>query len=127
MLNLETGHLNFCNAGHNPPIIGCGDPNAHFLEVEPNAPIGLWPDLEYVGEEIDTIKGSTLLVYSDGLNEAENILLEQFGDDRLMNILTNNSFVSSQHIVNSLKSEVENHRQDASPNDDLTMFCLRVD
>ncbi len=127
MLNLETGHLNFCNAGHNPPIISCGDPNAHFLEVEPNAPIGLWPDLEYVGEEIDTIKGSTLLVYSDGLNEAENILLEQFGDDRLMNILTNNSFVSSQHIVNSLKSEVENHRQDASPNDDLTMFCLRVD
>ena len=101
MLDIETGHLDFCNAGHNPPIIGCGEKNARFLEIESNAPIGLWPDLEYIGEEIDDIKNRTLLVYSDGLNEAENLDQQQFGDDHLMNILSSTPF-------------------------DLTMFCLRL-
>ncbi len=127
MLDLESGHLSFCNAGHNPPIIDCGEKTAQFLEVVPNAPIGLWPDLNYEGEEIENIKGRTLLVYSDGLNEAENGALEQFGDDRLMDILTNQTFMSSHHMVSELKTAVENHRQEADPNDDLTMFCLRVD
>ena len=126
LLDLETGHLNFCNAGHNPPIIDCGSQQANFLEVEPNAPIGLWPDLEYVGEEIDTIKGRTLLVYSDGLNESENVDLQQFGDDRLLDILRYTPFVSARQIINRLQSEVVAHRQEADPNDDLTMLCLRV-
>ena len=126
MLDIETGHLDFCNAGHNPPIIGCGEKNARFLEIESNAPIGLWPDLEYIGEEIDDIKNRTLLVYSDGLNEAENLDQQQFGDDHLMNILSSTPFASSQHIITRLQSEVDNHRDGAAPNDDLTMFCLRL-
>lgn len=126
MLDIETGHLDFCNAGHNPPIIGCGEKNARFLEIESNAPIGLWPDLEYIGEEIDDIKNRTLLVYSDGLNEAENLEQKQFGDDHLMDILSTSQFASSQHLISRLQTEVEKHRNGAAPNDDLTMFCLRL-
>ena len=126
MLDIESGHVDFCNAGHNPPIINCGESNAKFLEVESNAPIGLWPDLEYVGEEIDDIKNRTLLVYSDGLNEAENLEQKQFGDDHLMDILSTSQFASSQHLISRLQTEVENHRNGAAPNDDLTMFCLRM-
>ncbi len=126
LLDIRTGHLTFCNAGHNPPIIGCGSHQAHFLEMEPNAPIGLWPDLEYVGEEIDSIKGQTFLVYTDGLNEAENMEQEQYGDDRLINILREIPFTSSQQIINLLDSEVMKHRQGASPNDDLTMLCISL-
>ena len=126
MLDIDSGHLNFCNAGHNPPIIGCGEKKARFLEIESNAPIGLWPDLDLVGEEIDCIKNQTLLVYSDGLNEAENLEQKQFGDDHLMDIMHNVQFVSSQHIITHLQNEVEHHRDGAAPNDDLTMFCLRV-
>ena len=37
------GHLKFCNAGHNPPIIGGGEKNGDFLKMIPNTPIGLWP------------------------------------------------------------------------------------
>jgi serine phosphatase RsbU (regulator of sigma subunit) len=126
MLDIESGHVDFCNAGHNPPIINCGESNAKFLEVESNAPIGLWPDLEYVGEEIDDIKDRTLLVYSDGLNEAENLEQKQFGDDHLMDILSTSQFASSQHLISRLQTEVEKHRNGAAPNDDLTMFCLRM-
>ena len=126
LLNLQTGHLNFCNAGHNPPIIGGGDNQGDFLEMQPNAPIGLFPGLEYEGEEIETVKGRALFIYTDGLNEAENPLQEQFGDERLLSILRDTHFDSAQQVIKSLKAEVEKHRKGAEPNDDLTMMCLRV-
>ena len=126
MLNLPTGRLSFCNAGHNPPIIGGGANKGDFLDMQPNAPIGLWPGLEYEGEEIETIKGRALFVYTDGLNEAENPQQEQFGDDRLLSILRNTHFDSAQQVIELLKTEVAHHRNGAEPNDDLTMMCLRV-
>ena len=126
LLDLQTGHLNFCNAGHNPPIIGGGDNQGDFLEMQANAPIGLFPDLEYQGEEIDSVKGRALFIYTDGLNEAENPQQEQFGDERLLSILRDTHFDSAQQVIESLKAEIENHRKGAEPNDDLTMMCIRV-
>ena len=126
LLDLQTGHLDFCNAGHNPPVIGGGDNQGDFLEMQPNAPIGLFPGLEYEGEEIETVKGRALFIYTDGLNEAENPQQEQFGDERILSILRNTHFESAQQVIESLKAEIEKHRKDAEPNDDLTMMCLRV-
>ena len=126
LLDLQTGHLSFCNAGHNPPIVGGGDNRGDFLEMQPNAPIGLFPDLEYEGEEIESVKGRALFIYTDGLNEAENPQQEQFGDERLLSILRDTHFDSAQQVIESLKEEIENHRKGAEPNDDLTMMCIRV-
>ena len=126
LLDLQTGHLSFCNAGHNPPIMGGGANKGDFLDMQPNAPIGLFPGLEYEGEEIETVKGRALFIYTDGLNEAENPQQEQFGDERLLSILRDTHFDSAQQVIESLKAEIENHRKDAEPNDDLTMMCLRV-
>ena len=100
---------------------------AKFLDmVEANAPIGLWPDLEFVGETIDNVKGRPLLIYSDGLNEAENKQQEQFGDDRLLAVLNNSTFSSSRQVIEKLFEEVNRHRDGAEPNDDLTIMCLKV-
>jgi sigma-B regulation protein RsbU (phosphoserine phosphatase) len=126
LVDLTNGHLDFCNAGHNPPVIGGGESHGAFLDMIPNAPIGLWPDLEYEGEEMDTIKGRPLFIYTDGLNEAENLQQEQFGDGRLLEILRNTHFDSARQVIDTLKAEVDNHRNGAEPNDDLTMMCLRV-
>ena len=79
-----------------------------------------------MGEEIKTIKGRTLFIYTDGLNEAENPQQEQFGDKRLLNILQNTRFDNARKVIETLASEVERHRNGAEPNDDLTMMCLRV-
>jgi serine phosphatase RsbU (regulator of sigma subunit) len=97
-----------------------------FLHVEPNAPIGLWPGLEFVGETIDSIKGQPLLVYTDGLNEAEDCQQQQFGDDRLLQVLTAQSFESARQTIALLSTEIEKHRAGAEPNDDLTMLCLKL-
>ena len=64
LVDLTTGHLSFCNAGHNPPIIGCGGNEVTFLEMLPNVPIGILPGVEYMGEEMATIKGRPLLIYT---------------------------------------------------------------
>ena len=82
--------------------------------------------MEYEGEQIDNIKGRALFIYTDGLNEAENTQQEQFGDDRLLSILRDTHFDTAQQVIETLKAEVEKHRNGAEPNDDLTMMCLRV-
>ena len=126
LVDLQTGRLDYCNAGHNPPIIGGGDNHGEFLEMLPNAPIGLWPGLVYKGEKIDTIKHRPLFIYTDGLNEAENPQQEQFGDERLLAALQRTTFENARQTINSLKQEVEAFRGDAEPNDDLTMMCINV-
>ena len=121
LVDLKTGHLDFCNAGHNPPVF-----DGEFIEMVPNAPIGLWPELQYEGEEIADISNKPFFVYSDGLNEAENRQQEQFSDERLIELLKTTPFESSQQTIEMLKAEVEKHRDGADPNDDLTMLCLKV-
>ena len=125
-LNLITGLFHFCNAGHNPPVIGGDKQHGSFLEMEPNAPIGLWPELEYIGEEIESIKGRPLFIYSDGLNEAENMKQEQFGDDHMLDILRQPKFKDARHVVELMETEVKHHRDGAEPNDDMTIMCIKA-
>ena len=124
LVDLTTGHLSFCNAGHNPPVIGCGGDDVTFLKMKPNVPIGIMPGMEFEGEEMDTIKGRPFFIYTDGLNEAENKEKEEFSDERLLEILRNTHFTSAQQLVEKLSAEVEAHRNGAEPSDDLTMMCL---
>ena len=125
-LDLLSGRLDFCNAGHNPPVIGGGEHHGEFLTMLPNAPIGLWPELKYQGEQIDSIKARALFLYTDGLNEAENRQQEQFGDDRLLELLRNTHFDTARQVVETLNVAVAKHRNGADPNDDLTMMALKV-
>ena len=121
-LSLTTGHLDFCNAGHNPPVIMERQPR--FLEMEPNQPIGLWPGADFVGETIDDLSGTPLFVYTDGLNEAEDEGQQQFGDDRLLRTLAERQFNSAKDTIETMKAEVAAHVAGAEPSDDLTMMCV---
>ena len=127
LLHLSTGKLDFCNCGHNPPVLGGGEYQNTFLEMETNVPIGLFPDIKFEGQQIDNIKGHTLFIYTDGLNEAENPEQQQFSDNRLLESLKKVSHASSQQVIEHIAQEIEEFRKDAQPNDDLTMMCLRVD
>ena len=94
--------------------------------MQPNAPIGLWPGMEYEGEEVECIMDIPFFVYSDGLNEAENRQQEQFSDERLLELLQTTPFESSRQTIEMLEAEVEKHRDGAEPNDDLTMLCVKI-
>ena len=125
-LDLKLNLLEYCNAGHNPPVLGNADGQFSFLEMEPNAPIGLWPGLEDEGESIDFFKDRLLLLYTDGLNEAENRQQEQFGEERIIEILTSLASHKCQDIIETLETDVNRFRNGAEPNDDLTMLCMKL-
>ena len=133
LLDLNTGKLDFCNAGHNPPILMTknettekGLRETEFMKMLPNAPIGMWPGLVFKGETIESIKNRPLFVYTDGLNEAENKEQVQFSQERILNILRHTHFDNTRHVIQIMTDEVEKHRNGAEPNDDLTMMCLRI-
>ena len=124
LLDLTNGHLDFCNAGHNPPVL-LRNGKPEFIKMVPNVPIGLMQGLDFIGETIDDITDCPFFVYTDGLNEAENRQFEQFTDERLLDILEKTPFESCQQTVELLRDEVEKHRDGAEPNDDLTMLCVK--
>lgn len=124
LLDIPTGHLIYCNAGHNYPVISVGDDQCAFLKMETNMPIGPMPGMPYVGGEIDSIKGKPLLIYTDGLNEAENNERQLLGNERMLDILRKSKAGNARELIESLAAEVERHREGAEPSDDLTMMAI---
>ena len=80
LLHLDTGRLDYCNCGHNAPFV-----DGQFLEMQHvNQIIGIEENATFLGETIDDFRGKQLLIYTDGLNEAENLQQELLGNDRLL-------------------------------------------
>lgn len=121
VVNLKTGVLNFCNAGHNPPVV-----DGHFMEVKANIPLGLVGDMVFESETYSNIIGKPLFFYTDGLNEAKSIDNEQFGNERLLSELKAKPFKSCSEMVEWMRSAVEKHTEGAEPSDDMTMMCIEV-
>ena len=126
VIELETGRMDFCNCGHNPPIIDCGSSDVHFIDMEPNVPLGIFQNMTFVGEVMDDVRSKPFLIYTDGLNEAENQQEEQLGEAHLLDYLRETSFTNAQTLIDGLTTLVEQHRDGAEPNDDLTMLCLHL-
>ena len=121
VVDLKTGVLNFCNAGHNPPVV-----DGHFMEVKANIPLGLVGDMVFESETYSNIIGKPLFFYTDGLNEAKSIDNEQFGNERLLSELKAKPFKSCSERVEWMRSAVEKHTEGAEPSDDMTMMCIEV-
>lgn len=124
-VDLGTGRLEFCNCGHNPPA-WLDASGARFLHVEPNTPLGVCPGWEFVGEHLDDIRERPLLLYTDGLNEAENRDHEQYGNDRMLAEAGRLPFTSAEELVARLHRSVTEFVGGAEQSDDLTILCLRL-
>jgi sigma-B regulation protein RsbU (phosphoserine phosphatase) len=122
VIDLATGLMHFCNCGHNPPLL-----DGAFLPIEHNnMPLGVWEEATFEGASLENVKGRLLLIYTDGLNEAENPEHEQFSDERLLALCETLQDKGAEDVVEAIKEAVEKHRNGAEPNDDLTLLCLRV-
>ena len=120
VLDLTTGQLRYCNAGHNPPMILT---NAiRVLSVEPNVPLGIIKGIDFVEQEIPFHYDDALFLYTDGLSEAENIDHEQFGEDRIEAALHGRK-PSDQHL-NNIAGKVADFVGEAPQSDDLTMLFI---
>lgn len=92
-----------------------------------NRPLGIMGDCRFCGETFDDVRGHQLLLYTDGLDEAENRQHELFGDKRVLEIMANVSSDPSHKVIRMLKEAVEKHRDGAEPSDDLTLMCLKLE
>ena len=119
-LDLKTGHLDYCNCGHNPPIF-----KGEFLQMEPNSPLGLFGGLDFTGESIEDIENNMMLLYTDGVNEAENLQHEQYGDERLLDFMRHHPDTAKETIL-GLQQSVSTFVGEAEPSDDLTVMCLKL-
>ena len=82
-------------------------------------------DKDFEGEEVANMHGKTLFVYTDGINEAENKMQEQFGDHRLKALLQHD-LGDARQTSEMVHKAVENFVGDAEPSDDLTKMCIKM-
>lgn len=122
VLDLNTGHLRYCNAGHNAPLLLTSAESAQ-MPVIPNIPLGIMDGLPFAEQEVDLASGDTLFLYTDGLNEAEDNLHNQFGMERVLQAVERDQTAEIQ-VQHMLKS-VQNFVGKAPQSDDLTLLVIR--
>lgn len=124
-LDMSNGHVTFCNAGHNPMVLVDDKGKAEFIKCKPNVACGILEGFPYEEESFDMKPGSRLIVYSDGITEAEDSVKNQFGEDRLIEWAEQcDTKCSDQEAVNSLAESVHEFVKGAEPNDDRTILAL---
>jgi phosphoserine phosphatase RsbU/P len=88
-------------------------------------PLGLFPTARYESTAFQMAVGDALIVYSDGLTEAESVGGDMFGEDRVKAIITNNAARGSDALGSAILAEVEAFTRDAVPTDDLTFLIVQ--
>ena len=126
VLDLTNGLLRYCNAGHEAPLLVGRDVGA--LSCDPNLPIGVMQGYEYTQQEVSIDSGTTIFLYTDGLNEAENYEHAQFGDLRIWNLaklLLNEQRHQPKRMIDAMDNAVHTFVGDAEQSDDLTMLAIQ--
>jgi sigma-B regulation protein RsbU (phosphoserine phosphatase) len=120
ILDLADGHLKYCNAGHNAPMILTNSKS--MLDVVPNLPLGILTDMSFQEQEVDMHYDDALFLYTDGLTEAENSSNELFGLKRVASVLSARR--SAQEHLEVMEKNVADFVGDAPQSDDLTMLFI---
>ena len=127
VLDLPTGHLRYCNAGHELPImIRTQNSKAEIsnLEAKPNLPIGLFEDFEYEMQTMQMQPGSALFLYTDGLTEARNAKGKLFGRDRVGQMIAEAGTTNPKQLVEAAIECWQKFIGETEQSDDLTLLAL---
>ena len=125
VLDLETGELEFVNAGHEKPIIYRKEENK--WEIYPTRAGFVLAGMEgmtYHSGKLNLKKGDRLFLYTDGVPEAVNLKNEQYGMDRFMQILENNTDSDLKNLIKNVRKDVSLFADSAEQFDDITMLCM---
>jgi len=124
VLDTRNHEICFCNAGHNPPLI--------FSESKKPVPLktggvvlGFMENFSYEKDFISFNPGELLLLYSDGITEAMNAEGEEFGEDRLKDVIMNNRNDSAEELVDKIIRTAKYHEGDQPQMDDMTALIVK--
>ena len=127
VLDLPTGRLHYCNAGHDAPLL-IGHTGAGMLPVDSNLPVGVMPGWKFSKQETMMDPDTTIFLYTDGLNEAENINHQQFEMSRVLEMarkLQQENNFNPTVVLKEMTDAVHQFVGEADQSDDLTMMALQ--
>ena len=127
VLDLPTGLLRFCNAGHNPPVvIDCNEGiwTCKKIDMKPNIPVGIIKEYSYEAQELQLKRGQVLFTYTDGVTEAENSKLQLYGMEQMMTTLEDLKTNEPKKLVEELCKKVKSFEGTTPQSDDLTMMAI---
>ncbi len=119
----STGLLRYVNAGHNPPYIVAG---GEMTEIgSTGRPIGLLPESTYTEGTVELPHGSTLFLYTDGLNEAAGPDEEEFGNEQLRELFLSQRDAATKEIPKRVLDAITTFERGAKATDDKTIVVMR--
>ena len=123
VLDLPTGRLRYCDAGHDAPFIK-HDAQCSMVDVNPHLPVGVFNDVNYGVQETQLPPDSMLFLYTDGLTEAKDAQRKQFGLKRVEEVLQSDCPVQPRAFIETISRQVRLFVGDAQQSDDLTMLAI---
>ncbi len=123
--DLQTGQIDYTNAGHNPPYILHADGSVEMLKNDGNLVLGVMEDMKFKRSSLQLNPGDALVMYTDGVTEAENKEHAQFGESRLEAELAALQGAPSKQIVETVLSKVREFADGAPQSDDITQLVIR--
>lgn len=126
VLNYATGHIDYVNAGHNPPLVYQKGAGWSWLTEKSGLPLGLYEGLPYETFSIDCFTGDTLLLYTDGVTEAMNVDDELYGEDRLLELANKCLTLHPHMLIEATRDDVAAWAKGAEQSDDITMLALEI-
>lgn len=125
ILDTNTGHLEFVNAGHNPPIIRRH--NGHFeeMKVARNFILAGLENMPYLLESIDLNPEDEILLYTDGVTEATDKNKTLYGVPRLLKFMNEYQYANSKVMIQGIMDQLHEFQKDTEQADDITMLMIR--
>lgn len=123
--DLKTGVIDFTNAGHNPPYILHADGSVEMLNSECNLVLGAIEGMSFKNESLQLNPGDAIVMYTDGVTEAENIDHAQFGESRTEAVLSELKGATSKQIVDTINEKLKEFVDGAPQSDDITQLVIR--
>ena len=124
ILDIKSGKLQFSNAGHNPPVIKRADGTIEYLKSRAGFVLAGMEGVRYRVNELQLEKGDRIFLYTDGVTEATDINNQLYGEERLINFMTNNIELEGTVLLPSLKEDIDKFVGEAPQFDDITMLVL---
>lgn len=124
IIDLETGQLNYCNAGHNQPFLIKNNGEIVKFNIADGIPLGFFSSYEYPESTMILDSGDKIVAYTDGVSEAEKSEEEMFSEDDIELILKANLDKSPREIISVMLAEIEQYVGDYPQSDDITMLAV---
>jgi anti-sigma regulatory factor (Ser/Thr protein kinase)/CRP-like cAMP-binding protein len=125
ILDTASGALTYVNAGHNAPLLSLAPPDFDYLAEPRNLVAGAAPGTRYRAGEVGLPAGATVVLYTDGVPEAECRSGAAFGEERLRAAVRDAPAGSAAHLVEHLFASVDGFVGGHAQSDDITVLVLR--